>query len=163
MVDGTENLSDHSKQLDNHQDNNTAFLNKTRLEGKSASKNVINLSKRNLFRSEISQLSKGLKFVPSSSFNPRNRELYEEVPNDPSVLVKTIIKALEKIRFCGDLPSDTLNYFAVEDPKFARFYLLQKIHKRLYNVPGSNFKLRLLHWEHIFVFRLPFATTCSEG
>ena len=30
----------------------------------------------------------------------------------------------------------TLNYFAVEDPKFARFYLLPKIHKRLHNVPG---------------------------
>ena len=34
------------------------------------------------------------------------------------------------------MSSDTLNYFAVEDPKFARFYLLPKIHKRLHNVPG---------------------------
>ena len=31
-VDGTENLSEFSKQLDNHQDNNTASLSKTRLE-----------------------------------------------------------------------------------------------------------------------------------
>ena len=29
-----------------------------------------------------------------------------------------------------------VNYFAVEDPKFARFYLLPKINKRLHNVPG---------------------------
>ena len=65
-----------------------------------------------------------------------DREVYEEVPNDPSILVNTIIKALEKIRLRGDLSSDTLNYFVVEDPKFARFYLLPKIHKRLYNVPG---------------------------
>ena len=65
-----------------------------------------------------------------------DREVYEEVPNDPSVLVNTIIKALEKIRLRGDLSSDTLNYFVVEDPKFARFYLLPKIHKRLHNVPG---------------------------
>ena len=36
----------------------------------------------------------------------------------------------------GDLFSNTLNYFTVEDPKFARFYLLPKIHKRLRNVPG---------------------------
>ena len=28
-----------------------------------------------------------------------DREVYEEVPNDPSVLVNTIIKALEKISF----------------------------------------------------------------
>ena len=31
---------------------------------------------------------------------------------------------------------DTLDYLLVEDPKFARFYLLPKIHKRLHDVPG---------------------------
>ena len=67
IVDGTENLSEPSKQLDNHQDNNTASVNKTRLEEKFVSKNVINLAKRNLSRSEVSLLSKGLKFVPSAN------------------------------------------------------------------------------------------------
>ena len=62
--------------------------------------------------------------------------MYEEVPNDPNVLVNTIIKTLEKISFAGDLSSDTLNCFIFEDPKVARFYLLPKIHKRLHNVPG---------------------------
>ena len=250
IVDGTENPSEPGKQYQNHQGNNNASLNKTRLEGKFVSKNVINLPKRNLSRSEISLLSKGLKFVPSankidraklkreleeygrklrliwhfrndertfstdkfrpkSSFNPRNkdaiietylssleerlldieipsrrynnltkeerdalyslrddssiiikgvvvvvwdredylkeaykqledREVYGEVPNDPSVLVNTIIKPLEKIRLPGDLSSGTLNYFVVEDPKFTRFYLLPKIHKRLHNVPGRK-------------------------
>ena len=61
--------------------------------------------------------------------------MYEEVPNDPNVLSNTIMKALEKIRFRGDLSSDTLNYFFVKDPKFARFYVLPKIHKRLHDVP----------------------------
>ena len=65
-----------------------------------------------------------------------DREVYEEVSNDPNVLVNTIIKALEKIRSRGDLFSDTLNYFAVEDAKFARFYLLPKIQKSLHNVPS---------------------------
>ena len=65
-----------------------------------------------------------------------NKEVHEKVPNDPSALVNTIIKALEKIRFRGDLSNDTLNYFFVDDPKFSRFYLLPKIHKRLHNVPG---------------------------
>ena len=54
IVDGTEDLSEPGKQLDNHQDSNAAFLNKTRLEGKFVSKNVINFSRRNLSRSEIS-------------------------------------------------------------------------------------------------------------
>ena len=46
------------------------------------------------------------------------------------------MRALEKIRIQCDLPNDTLNYFLIKDPKFARFYLLPKIHKRLHNVPG---------------------------
>ena len=62
--------------------------------------------------------------------------MYQGVPNDPNVLVDTIIKALEKFRLRGGLSSDTLNYFVVEDPKFVRFYFLSKIHKCLHNVPG---------------------------
>ena len=67
IVDGTEDLSEPGKQLDNHQDSNASFLNKARLKGKFVSKNVINLSRRNLSRSEISLLSRGLKFVPSAN------------------------------------------------------------------------------------------------
>ena len=67
IVDGTEDLSEPGKQLDNHQDSNAAFLNKTRLEGKFVSKTAINWSRRNLSQSEISLLSKGLKFVPSAN------------------------------------------------------------------------------------------------
>ena len=65
-----------------------------------------------------------------------DREVYEEISNEPNVLVNTMIKALEKIRLRGDLFGDTLNYFVAEDPKFARFYLLPKIHKHLHNIPG---------------------------
>ena len=65
-----------------------------------------------------------------------DKEVYEEVSNDPNALVNTIIKALEKNCLRGDLSNDNLSYFAVEGPKFARFYLLPKIHKRLHNVPG---------------------------
>ena len=66
-----------------------------------------------------------------------DKDVYEEVPNDTSILINTIMHALEKIRIGGDLPNDTLNYFLVKDLKFARFYLLPKIHKRLYNVPSK--------------------------
>ena len=65
-----------------------------------------------------------------------DKEVYEQVPDDPSVLGNTLMKALEKICQWGDLLKDTLDYFLVKDPKFARFYLLPKIHKRLHDLPG---------------------------
>ena len=43
---------------------NVAMFRANRLQGKFVSKNVINLSRRNLSPAEISLLSKGLKFVP---------------------------------------------------------------------------------------------------
>ena len=64
--------------------------------------------------------------------------MYEEFWNDPNVLVNTIIKALENISLRGDFLNDTLSYFAVKDPKFAMFYLLPKIHKRVHNAPGRS-------------------------
>ena len=62
-----------------------------------------------------------------------DKEIYEEACNDPQPLIDTIHRAVEKVRKRGDLFA---KYFMVKDPKFARFYLLPKIHKRLENVPG---------------------------
>ena len=42
----------------------------------------------------------------------------------------------DKIR--GDLSADTSEYFFINDPMFPRFYLLQKIHKWLYNFPSRQ-------------------------
>ena len=64
-----------------------------------------------------------------------DEEVYEEVTNDPFTLESTIFIALNKIRTIGDLSTDNLEYFLNKDPKFARFYLLPKFHKRLHNVP----------------------------
>ena len=58
--------------------------------------------------------------------------------NDARPLISTIHEAIEKIRKRGDLNADTINYFMVKDLKFARFYLLPKIHKRLHDVPGRT-------------------------
>ena len=66
---------------------------------------------------------------------PDDKEVYEQVSDDPSVLTSTLMKALEKIRLRRDLLKDTLDYFLVKNSKFARFYLLPKIHKRLHDVP----------------------------
>ena len=67
-----------------------------------------------------------------------DKEIYEEVCNDPEPLISTIYNAIEKIRKRGDLNADTTKYFMVKDPTFARFYLLLKIHKRLHDVPGRH-------------------------
>ena len=64
-----------------------------------------------------------------------DKKVYEDVKNDPSILENTIFAAFNKIRGRCDLSSDNLEYF-FKDPKFARFYLLLKINKRLHNVPG---------------------------
>ena len=237
----------NTSSLDNRlnvKDNAAKMLN-NRLQGNFVSKNVVNLSRRNLTGSEISLLSKGLNFVPTSNtidkaklkmelealgrilrlkwhfrneenvfdldqfkpkstFNPRNKDaaievymssleeklmkieipkdkynnltskerqalydlkndknivikgadkgsavvvwdredyikeaekqlgdsdVYEEVPDDPEPLISTIHRTIEKIRKRGDLKKETIKYFEVKDPKFARFYLLPKIHK----------------------------------
>ena len=65
-----------------------------------------------------------------------DEQVSEEVSNDATPLLKTIDEAIAKIRKQGDLKRDNLDYFTMKDPKFARFYLPPKIHKRLYNVPG---------------------------
>ena len=60
-----------------------------------------------------------------------DKEVYEQVPDDLGILANTLIKALEKICLRRNLSKDTLAYFLVKDPKFARFYLPPKIHKRI--------------------------------
>ena len=65
-----------------------------------------------------------------------DEEVYEEVSNDVAPLLKTINEVIAKIRKRCDLKRDNLDYFVMKNPKFARFYPLPKIQKRLHNVPG---------------------------
>ena len=74
-------------------------------------------------------------YLKEASKQLENKDVYEEVQNDPSILINTIMCVLKKIRIC-DLSDDTLDYLLVKDPKLARFYISPKIHKRLHNVPG---------------------------
>ena len=64
-----------------------------------------------------------------------NEEVYEEVSNDAAPLLKIMNAVLAKIRKRGDVKKDNLDYLIMKDPKFARFYLLPTIHKKLHNVP----------------------------
>ena len=67
-----------------------------------------------------------------------DKDIYEEVCNDPYYIIITMHEAIEKIRKRVDLNADTTKYFLVKDPNFARFYLLPKIHKRLHDVSGRS-------------------------
>lgn len=62
--------------------------------------------------------------------------MYIEIPNDPGVLLCVIMEALEKVHLHCDLSSDTVKHVHVEDSKFAKLYILPKIHKYLENVLG---------------------------
>ena len=63
-----------------------------------------------------------------------DKNIHEEVYNDPGPLINTIHEAIEKNCKRGDLNADTIKYFMVKDLKFACFYLLPKI--QLQDVPG---------------------------
>ena len=258
----------------NEESNEATILN-GRLKGKFVSKNVVNLSKRKLSKSEISLLSKGLKFIPTSNtidkaklkieleafgrmlrlkwffrndekefnpdkfkpkstFNPRNKdaaieiylssleeklmsteipkdkynnltreergalfdlkndktivikgadkgsavvvwdrddyiqeaekqlgdkEIYEEVSNDPQPLIDIIHKAVEKIRKRGDLSADNIKYFMVKDPKFARFYLAENPQEvRECSRTTCYFELWVLYRKHFSLSRFSFAS-----
>ena len=75
-------------------------------------------------------------YIEEAEKQLRDKEIYEEVSNDPQPLIDTIHRKVKKIRKRGDLSADNIKYFMVKNPKFARFYLLPKIDKRLENVPG---------------------------
>ena len=76
------------------------------------------------------------EYIKEAEKHLGDEEVYEEVFNDAAPLLKIINGVIAKIRKQGDLKRDTLDYFIMKDPKFARFYLLPKFHKRLHNVPG---------------------------
>ena len=65
-LSGTEDLYNCEKESNVLKGNSIALQIGVRLEGKFVSKNVINLSRRNLSTSEISLLSKVLKILPTA-------------------------------------------------------------------------------------------------
>ena len=61
-------------------------------------------------------------YLKEASKQLEDKDVHEEVLNDPSTLINTIMQALEKIRIQGDPSNDTLNYFLVNLLVFT-FYL----------------------------------------
>ena len=78
-----------------------------------------------------------LDYLEEANKQLQDKDVYEEVSGDfISPLIKTIKNCLAKINRRGDICKETLDYFLVKDPKVGRFYMLPKIHKRLFDVPG---------------------------
>ena len=73
IISSAGNTPDIEENHDNSNMNNIAKYEGERLEGKFVNNNVINVSRRNLSESEISLLSKGLKFVPTANKIDRER------------------------------------------------------------------------------------------
>ena len=66
-----------------------------------------------------------------------DQNVYQEIFGDAvSPLIKIVKNCLSRINRRGDISKQTLDYFLVERPRLGRFYLLPKIHKRLFDVPG---------------------------
>ena len=65
----------HSSNHDINKTNSATLVNET-LKGKFVSPNVVNVSRRNLTNDEISLLSKGLKFVPTTALIKEELEAY---------------------------------------------------------------------------------------
>ena len=59
-----------------------------------------------------------------------DKDIYNKVCNDSGPLISTIHKTIKKNRKRGDLGADTIKYFMVKNPKFARIYLFPKLHIR---------------------------------
>ena len=66
-------------------------------------------------------------YIKEAEENLGDKDIYEEVCNYFGPLTRAINKVIEKLRKKGDLIADTIKYFIVKDPKFARFNLLPKI------------------------------------
>ena len=67
----------------------------------------------------------------------KDKDVYQELKGNIEGPLEKIIKSvLRKVRDRKDISDETLDYFLVNNPKLGKFYLLPKIHKRLYNVPG---------------------------
>ena len=61
-------------------------------------------------------------YIKEAEKQLRDSDAYEEVPDDSEPLISTVHRMIKKIRKRGDLGKETIKYFEIRDPKFARFY-----------------------------------------
>ena len=75
-------------------------------------------------------------YVREAGSQLEDTEVYEETSFDSDILSEIILKTLGKMKEKEEITDKNIDYFMINNPRLARFYLLPKIHKRLNNVPG---------------------------
>ena len=76
-------------------------------------------------------------YLAKARTQPKDKDVYQDLKGNVAGPIEKIIKSvLRKVRNRKDISDETLHYFLVNNLKLGRFYLLPKMHKRLYDVPG---------------------------
>ena len=75
-------------------------------------------------------------YIKEANSQLNDSEVYEETSFDAQFLSDVIFRTLNKMKSKEEITDKNIEYFMVKNPRLARFYLLPKIHKRLFNVPG---------------------------
>ena len=78
-----------------------------------------------------------------------DREVHEEVPNDPYILINTLMKALEKIRLRGDLPMTLSITFLLKVPN-----LLHSIFYQIFINTYMTYRVDQLFQTAVFTLRI---------
>ena len=102
-------------------------------------------------------LSHYMKEASKQSKQLENKDLYQEVQNDPSISINPIMRALENSGIRGDLSNDTLNF-----PGF-NFYLRFTNVTKMFKLQISNFKLWILCRKYLLIFKPSFTSYSSES
>ena len=75
-------------------------------------------------------------YIKEASSQLKDKDVYEETSFEEKFLSDQIFQTLQKMKMKEEITDKNIDYFMINNPRIARFYLLPKIHKRLQNVPG---------------------------
>ena len=77
-------------------------------------------------------LSHYMKEASKQSKHLENKDLYQEVQNDPSISINPIMRALENSGIRGDLSNDTLNFLGFNTSYSSESEFIRKRYKPLF-------------------------------
>ena len=75
-------------------------------------------------------------YIKEANSQLQDPKVYEETSLDSQSLSDAIFHILSKMKSKEEITDKNIQYFMINNPQLARFYLLPKIHKRLNHVPG---------------------------
>ena len=92
-------------------------------------------------------------YIKEANSQLQDKDVYEETSFEDNFLSDRIFQVLQKMKLKEEVNDKNIDYFMINNPRLARFYLLPKIHKRLKNVPGRPVVSHVgFHTERISAF-----------